>query len=76
MAKLKSVYFSDTDPSKWFENREDAERFDKGNEVAEWVVEHPDERTGMTVSDIVARIMERYEITQRWDYKAPEGEQE
>jgi len=76
MAKFKSVYFCESDPSKWFEKREDAERFDKINEVVLWLADPPDEDIVMAIADLVARLMERYEITQRYDYKAPEGEQE
>ena len=76
MAKFKSVYFCESDPSKWFEKREDAERFDKINEVVLWLAGPRDEGIVMAIADLVARLMERYEITQRWDWKAPEGEQE
>jgi len=68
MAKFKSVYFSEINPSMWFETREEAEQYDKAAEVATWIEEDPGEC--ISTRQIVARIMDRYDLQERWDYKA------
>ena len=75
MAICKYVWVCESDPSKYFENSKDAERFDRKAEVETWVNEETNTEYPH-ISSVIERIMERYEITQRYDYKAPEGEQE
>lgn len=76
MATCKTVWFCETDPLRWFENSTDADRFDKINEIERWIYEIEDGYGCVKVSKAVERLFERYEITQRWDWKAPEDVQE
>lgn len=71
MATYKGVYFCESDPDKWFDNREDAERFDKVEEVSEWAKSIPGGLIARPMCDVISHIMERYEINQRWDWKEP-----
>lgn len=75
MAKLKTVYFCESDPEKWFYTQKEADNFDKVSEVKAWVV--ADFHTDFPlISSAVERIMKRYEITQRWDWKAPDQDEQ
>ena len=70
MATYKGVYFCESDHDRWFETREEADQFDNVAEINAWVAAefHTD---FPLISSVVDRIMERYEITQRWDWKEP-----
>jgi len=76
MATCKSVWFCESDPEKWFVDHKDAERFDQIAEIADYIDENMKEGVEVKIEDVVWKLMERYEIKQRWDWKAPEGEQE
>lgn len=66
MATCKTVWFSETDLSKWFESSKEAELFDKKQELISYIRAH--RNFELQVKVIIDIIMERYEITQRWDW--------
>lgn len=72
MATLKCVYFCDSDPDQWFENSADAEREDKKNEVGNYVEKYwiSQEDSLSNHYKVIRAILERYDITERWDYKS------
>jgi len=69
MATCKTVWFSESDPEKWFKECRDAERFDRAAEVVGFVNDRGIGGSG--VADVVNRIMERYNIEQRYDWVEP-----
>ena len=74
MATYKTVYICDSDPEKWFEKREEAERFDKAAEVTAFIKNGGESLADKYIMAIVDRVLERYDITQRWDYAEPAKE--
>ena len=75
MAKFKSVYFSESNPERWFETRDEADQFDKAAEIAEWLKDVPIPDISSFHSDVfwanlINHLMERYDLQERWDYKA------
>jgi len=75
MVTCKTVWFCESDPERWFKRLSEAEEFDKVNEIISFIKEGCNSDSPQ-VEHIVERLMIRYEIRQRWDYKEPEGEQE
>jgi len=77
MAKYKGVWFSESNPTKWFEQSKDAENFDKAAEVVDFIRKCSFMADGGNpVAAIVDRIMERYTIEQRYDYIPPAGDED
>ena len=72
MATYKGVWFSESDPTKWFEEADGARQFDKAAEVVAYLRDALDEESQeLTLPVIVKRMMERYTISERYDYVPP-----
>ena len=71
MAKYKGVYFSESDPTKWFEDNKEAEKFDKVAEVREFIRAANIPLNSDYTSNLVRRIMEKYTLDKRYDYVEP-----
>ena len=76
MAIYKGVYFCESDPSKWFENMKDADRFDEVSEIESHIKGYLDEsyKSDQDARLIAEHMLKRYEIKQRWDWKEPDGD--
>lgn len=71
MSKYRSVYFPDSNPDVWFETRDEADRYDKVEEVLEYV--NNNMKNG-TTKEIIQNILKKYDLSQRYDWKNPQLE--
>jgi len=71
MPKYKSVYFAPD--GTWFEDREECQEYEDKQALINWIIDTSS--GGLDRKDvewIASKLLERYNIEQKWNWKKPE----